>query len=395
MPGTKNIVILGASVGGLGIAHYIVRHTLPKLQQVQDVKYVLHLVDPSTHFWWHVAAPREIVSVKAMEHSKCFVPIMDGFQQYASLKDSVVFHHGSATDLDTKARKVSIKTHEGDQEFLDYYALVIATGVRSPTPLTTLHGDHTISQKALEEANEQLASAKDIVISGGGPVGVETAGEIGYTYGGKAKITLIAGSDKLLPVLRKGLADKAQKLLVKNGVTVRYSIKVTAAEKQADGRTEIQLDNGEKMSADVYIPAAGVKPNTEWLPENLKSKTGYVATNPTTLRVDGAGPRVYAAGDVAAVDNGGVLLSFSSTPVLGANLTHDLLTDAKVGGALAEKAYKRKDAETQLVPVGPKAGVAAFNGFQMPGFIVPIVKGRDYMVSHMPNITQGKKYAKA
>lgn len=196
----------------------------------------MHLVDPSTHFWWHIGAPREIVSVQEMKHSSYFVPIMDGFQQYPNLKDSIIFHQGAAAGLDTNARTVSIKTHEGGEETLQFYALVIATGVRSPTPLTTLHGEHTVSQKALEEVNGRLASAKDIVISGGGPVGVEIAGEIGHRYGGKAKITLIAASNKLLPVLRQSLAEKAQQLLEKNGVTVVYKNKVTGWEVMSDGR---------------------------------------------------------------------------------------------------------------------------------------------------------------
>lgn len=64
-------MIVGASFGGLSIAHYICRHTLPKLKDAKDAKYELHLIDPSTHFWWHNAAPREMVSIKEMPHSKC------------------------------------------------------------------------------------------------------------------------------------------------------------------------------------------------------------------------------------------------------------------------------------------------------------------------------------
>ncbi|KAI7643525.1 hypothetical protein KC319_g12607 [Hortaea werneckii] len=243
--------------------------------------------------------------------------------------------------------------------------------------------------------NTKLASAKEIVISGGGPVGVETAGEIGTHLGGKANITLIAGSDKLLPVLRKSLSDKAQRQLEKVGVHVKFGTKVTGADSTSEeGKTEVQLDNGEKIAADVYIPAFGVQPNTEFLPEKLKGSGGYVATNGKTLRVDAAGPRVYAAGDVSAVDKGGVLNLYSSIPVLGANVSHDLLSEAGLS-AVPEKSYVRKDGETQLVPVGPKTGVGAFNGWQMPGFAVSMIKGKDYMLKNMGDITEGKKWAKA
>lgn len=394
MSETRNIVILGASFAGLSAAHYLAKHTLPQLKRSKDVKYALHLVDPSTHLWWHIAAPREIVSVKDMPHSKCFVPAMDGFKQYPDLKDSIIFHQGSAAGLDTNSRTVAIKTHEGGEETLHYYALVIATGIRSPTPLTTLQGDHTISMGALDEMNEKLKTAKDIVIAGGGPVGVETAGEIGVALNGSAKITLIAGSDKLLPVLRKSLAAKAQKQLEKVGVTVLYNTKTTGSEQTPDGKTEIKLDNGKTMTADVFIPAYGVTPNTEFLPENLKGKGGYVETNGQTLRVDAAGPFVYAAGDVSGVDKGGVLNLHSSIPVFGANITHDLLEDAKVG-SFAERKYARNDGETQLVPIGPKTGVGAFNGWSMPGFAISFAKGKQYFTNTMPDITEGKKWVKA
>ncbi|KAI7387146.1 hypothetical protein KC336_g17603 [Hortaea werneckii] len=363
MSETRNIVVLGTSFGGLSIAHYLLKHTFPKLQQAQDVKYALHLVDPSDHFWWHIGAPREIVSVKEMKHSDCFVPTMECFKQYSNFKDSITFHHGTATALDTEARNVSVDKHEGGSETIDYYALVIATGVRSPTPLTTLQGNYTTSQQALEEMNTKLGSAKEIVISGGGPVGVETAGEIGTHLNGKANITLIAGSDKLLPVLRQSLSDKVQRQLEKLGVKVKFGTKVTGAEETSEGKTEVQLDNGEKIAADVYIPAFGVKPNTEFLPEKLKGSGGYVATNGKTLRVDAAGPRVYAAGDVSAVDKGGVLNLYSSIPVLGAKCA--------------------------------KTGVGAFNGWQMPGFAVSMIKGKDYMLKNMGDITEGKKWVKA
>ena len=53
-------------------------------------------------------------------------------------------------------------------EALPYYALVIATGIRSPTAATTLHGDHTISMKALEDMNTRLAAATEVIVGGGG-----------------------------------------------------------------------------------------------------------------------------------------------------------------------------------------------------------------------------------
>lgn len=404
MSETRNIVVLGASLGGLSAAHYLAKHTLPELRKARDVKYELHLVDQSTHFWWHVSAPRAIVSVEQMKHADTFVPIMEGFKQYTNLKDSIKFHHATITGLDTSTRNVLIRTSEGNNEELSYHALIIATGINTHTPLTSLQGDHTVSQRALEQMNSRLATAKDIVVGGGGPVGVETAGELGAHLQGKAKITLLTASKKLLPVLRQSLSDKVQRQLENVGVTVRYGTRIQGSQALPDGRTEIKLENGETMTADVYIPAVGVTPSTDFLPADLKESSGYVKSNPETLRVDVAGSRVYAVGDVSGVDKGGVLNFFNSFPVASANISRDLLSEVRVEDAAEieakrqdnpEKKYQRKDTETQLVPVGPKTGVGAFNGWQMPGFAVSLVKGRNYMTNQIPQFTEGKKWVKA
>lgn len=395
MAETRNIVVLGASFAGLSIAHYLARHTLPKLIDYKEANYVVHLIDPSTHFWWHIGAPREIVSVKSMPHDKYFVPIKNGFKQYpAAVQEKILFHQGKASGIDITARTVTY-TPAGSEtpETLPYYALFIATGVSSPTPLTTLHGDHTISIKALDEMNVKLATAKSVLISGGGPVGVETAGELATHLHGKAEITLVTGSDKLLPVFKKSRADKAAKLLEKHGVKVQYNTRVTGSTEAAGGQTTVTFKDGSSQTVDVYIPAAGVLPNTEFLPAELKNEKGYVKTNPATLRVDAAGPRVYAVGDVAGVDRGGVLKLYGSLPIVGNNFNLDVLGAAKLG-SFTEKKYTRKDEETQLVPIGAKAGVAAFNGWGMPQMMVSMFKGKDYMAGQIPTISEGTQWKK-
>lgn len=304
MAEVRKLVILGASFGGLGAFHYLARHVLPHLK---GARYEIHLVDESSRFWWHIAAPRQIVTMKELSIDKTFIPIADIINQYPNLRDSIFFHQGSATALDTEARTVTISKQGGESETVAYYALVIATGVKSPTPLTTFHGDYTVSQKALEDINIKLGTAKEIVISGGGPVGVETAGEIGFHLQGNAKVTLITGGDQLLPVFNKTRALKAQKQLELVKVTVIYGVRVEKAEQGADGTTKLSLSNGKTISSDIYIPAGGVTPNSSFVPAALKASNGYINTNKETMRVDAAGPRVYASGDISGVDSGGVM----------------------------------------------------------------------------------------
>lgn len=414
MSEARNIVLLGAGFAGQGAAHYFMRHVYPSLKTKEpSANYNLIIVDQSTKFWFNVSAPRAIASAKLMPHAKTFVPIDEGFKQYGKDFDIITFHHAQPTSLNTQNRTVTIKDVTGDAnadantpahtQTISYYALIIATGAATPTPLTSLHGDHTRSEAALDEINQRLTRASSVIISGGGPVGVETAGEIGEALNGanikstpKVKVTLVAGSSKLLPVLGQKYATKAEKYLKKVGVDVIYNAKVSRVDlnTSAESHTNVTLDNGETLHADVYIPATGVTPSTSFLPADLLNERGYVQTNPATLRVDPAGDRVYAIGDVGSYTRGGILDIIAAIPVFGAVLGRDLGV-AVANGKAANRVHKPDTSETQVVPVGSKAGVGAFKGFGMPSFAVRQIKGKDYMIGNMKKTTWGLQYAKA
>ena len=416
MSETRNIVVVGAGFAGQGVAHYFMRHLLPMLKNDQKtIDYKVVIIDQSTHFWWHISAPRAIASTKSMPHNKTFIPIEEGFKQYGKDFDRISFHHAQPTMVDTQNRTITIKDVSKNAgatsntpartQTIPYHSLVIATGTMTPTPLTSFHGDHAKSMEALDDINKRLARAQSVIISGGGPVGVETAGEVGEALNGtnvssgkpKVKVTLITGSNKLLPVLGSKYADKADKALGKVGVNVRYNAKVAKVDLNTtdEKKTYIHLDNGETLEADVYIPATGVQPNTGFLPREILNEKGYVNTDPTTLRVNDAGERVYCVGDVGSYTRGGVLALMPAVPAVGANLGKDLgltFSNSKV----ANRQYKPdNDSETQVVPVGSKGGVGAFKGFGMPSFAVKQIKGKDYMLSNMKKYTWGTQFAKA
>ena len=62
-------------------------------------------------------------------------------------------------------------------------------------------------------------------------------------------------------------------------------------------KTTVTLEDGQTLEADLYIPAFGMRYNTGFMAVELLTAQGRVATNPATLRVDAAGPRVYACYD--------------------------------------------------------------------------------------------------
>ncbi|KAF7187436.1 Oxidoreductase phnG [Pseudocercospora fuligena] len=380
----RNIVILGASYAGLNTTHYLARHVLPKL----DSPHKIILVDPSTQFYLTHASPRAIASYDLMPESIMFHDIATGVKQYG---DKVKFIQGSALSWDPESRIVRIQRSEsGYEESISYHALILATGTKTSSPLFTLQGvSHYDAQEALDAIHKQLTSAKRIVIAGGGPAAVETAGELGELLNGtagwfssrpsnpKAKITLYTNSSKLLPILRESVAKQAEGYLNRVGVDVVYNTKVSSAKKEPNGKTKVQLHDGEEVVADIYIPAMGVQPMNQYIPKALLDASGYVKTNEKTLRVDQAGALVYAIGDIGSYSSNSIVDIYDSVPVLGTNIERDLRAgNGKPAGP--DREFKGKPT-TQLVPVGRGKGVGEVFGWKVPSFFVWLIKGRDFM----------------
>ena len=406
MPETRNILILGASYSGLGAAHYFLKHVYPSLPNDGKVKYQVILVNPSTKWFMRHASPRAVASSKLMPDEKIFYDIEPGFKQYG---DKIKFVQAKATHWDDKARTVMIQKPDGSEETVPYWALVLATGTKTVSPLFASAGTpHTVTQAALKAVHDQLTSAKTIVIAGGGPAGVETAGELGDMLNGsagwfssrpshpKAKIIVITSSSKLLPELRQSISDTAEKYLNRVGVDVRYKTKISSTRTTTGGKTSVMLHDGEEIDADIYIASMGVQPLSEYVPSHLKDQKGYVLQNDKTLRVD-AGPRVYAVGDVGTYSSDGIFDIINGLPVMETNLKRDLLAshsnpDAKASGK--DREFKKIEKETQIVPIGPDKGVGAVFGWRVPSFFVWMLKGRDFMSGDGYKRVDGQAWAK-
>ncbi|KAI1616826.1 hypothetical protein EDD37DRAFT_60227 [Exophiala viscosa] len=403
----KNIVILGGSYAGVSTAHYLLKHVLPKLPNKKAYKVIL--VSTSDQAMCRPACPRAMISDDMLPQEKLFVSIPKAFKQYS--QGTFHFIKGTATELDHTTRSVSLSLPDGATEGIIFHALVIATGASTPSPLLGLNRDVEYLRSSWTAFRQALPSAKKIVIVGGGPAGIETAGELGEYLNGRAgwfrsemvrpkvDITVVTAGTRILPILRSSLAEQAEIYLAKVGVTVLKNARVTAVEPQDAGteqvgsKATITLQNGEKLDADLYIPATGTRPNTYFVNKTLLMSDGRVDTNPSTLRVDRAGPRIYVVGDAASYARPGVHLILSAIPVLCTNIERDLLvTESKPGGE--DRSYKEDKRETQMVPIGKSKGVGAAMGYKMPSFLVWLIKGRDYWLWTTGNLWSGKQWAK-
>jgi NADH dehydrogenase FAD-containing subunit len=406
----KKIVILGGSFAGVSTAHYLLKHVVPHLPD--KASYQVIIASASSQAMCRPACPRALISDDMFPQQKLFVNIPNAFEQYP--KGSFRFIHGTATELDHTNRTVSISLAVRNTEKIDFYALVIATGASTPSPLLGLNRDDEFLRTNWTAFRKALPTAKSIVIAGGGPAGIETAGELGEFLNGRAgwfssklanpkvPITVVGADSKILPALRPAIAKKAEGYLAKVGVTVVKNARVKtvaphgAGTDSATTKATLTLEDGKTLDADLYIPATGTRLNTGFIHEALLTADGRVDTNTSTLRVDKAGPRVYAVGDAASYARPAVHLILNAIPVLCANIKRDLLlASGKEESSVSEdRLFKEDTRETQMVPIGKSKGVGAAMGYKLPSFMVWLIKGRDYWLWTTGDLWSGKQWAK-
>ena len=398
LPPKKDILILGGSYTGVSIAHYLLKHGLPTLPSPSSYRIVL--LSASSQILCRPACPRALISDAMFPQDKLFVQIEQQFKQYN--KEKWTFVHANVTEVDHTARVVTVlRSGTGEKQLLNFHALVIATGAATPSPLLGLNTDETALRETWKEFRKALPLAKSIVVAGGGPAGVEVAGELGEHLNGRARwfasrpenpkvaITLVASGADILPALRPSIAEKAEQYLASVGVVLIKNARVEAVSPSNAGmdlpnlvsKVNVTISNGTTLEADLYIPATGTTPNTSFLSPSLLDSNGRIITNSKTLRVEAAGVRVYAAGDASNFASKPAIHHILNViPILGANMKRDLLLEAQVSATEVgvDRVFEEDTRETQLVPIGKKTGVGAAMGWRLPSWLVWMIKGRDY-----------------
>ena len=397
-----NFLILGGQFAGTGVAHYLLKHTIPALRALDPSRaYHVTIVSASDAYYYKVGAPRVLVQPElARDDSKtpAFVPLADLFAQYPA--DAYTIVRGTATAVDPAARTVTVAKSDQSTTAQRYDSLVLATGSTTASPLWAQHGDAAKSRAALAAVHAALPAAKTILLAGGGPVGVESAGELAQHYPGAA-ITLLSGGERLLQRLSARTSAKAESMLTTAGVKVVHDVRVTDDGGAADGRpATLRLSDGSTRAVDVYLDATGGRPNTAFLPKAWVDERGRVPVD-DTLRgtVAGMGARVYAVGDVASNSSMGVIdVVFGVKPVgrsIGQDVAKLLVEEgkaSKVSGKALEAAKFAPIRDSQFVPIGSKGGVGQLMGWGLPSFAVWLVKSRDFMFGSAKPRAEGSDY---
>ena len=295
------IVIIGASFAGLTVTSNLLKNVLPPLTQSGKQTFKVTLVNPADDFYWKIGAPRTVVNPSSLPAEKTIIPIAPVFSKYSAEQFQFIKAYASSIDANTRSLKLSTG------QSVSYDTLVICSGTHFRTNIWSTTPGSEALKAALEDMHKRIPSADTILVAGGGPAGVETAGELGELYGNKKDITLLSGTDNLLNRLsNKNVGKDAEARLTKMGVKVVHGVQVTKSHEE-NKKEIIQLSNGETRTVDVYIEAIGDKPNSSFVPKEWLTDKGQVKTDAQTLRLDVPGVTgVYCYGTVASYSDGSI-----------------------------------------------------------------------------------------
>jgi NADH:ubiquinone reductase (H+-translocating) len=298
------VLVLGGGFAGIGAAHELKKSDV---EVVVVDKHDYHTFQPLLYQ----------VATGLLEQPAVGHPIRDLFHG----QDNARVHQDRITAIDLDARRVTFS--ELDSLSYDYLVLGLGAevnffGVEGAAdhafPLYTLPDAVRLKKhvlRAWEEADRKPEVIEDgalnVVVVGGGPTGIETAGALAELYNGvfrkdypdvaadQAKIILVEAGPELFPMFKADIRAYAEKALAKRGVEV-----MTGEVVESITPLRVALKSGTVLPAHTLVWGAGLQGNALVQSLGLELERGNRIGVDSELRIP-AHPEVYAVGDVAAI----------------------------------------------------------------------------------------------
>ncbi|KAI9456055.1 FAD/NAD-P-binding domain-containing protein [Lactarius psammicola] len=285
-----NIVVIGGSYAGTKAVELIAARMHPTHRTI--------LVEPHSHFHHLYALPRYSV-VHGFEH-RAFIPYSAMFKDLPPDATEVVRSRVTAIYPD----RVELDCGEP----ISYEYLIIATGTCSTPPSTLDVKGKADGIAFLQRHQRRVERANQIVVVGGGAVGVQLATDIKDYYTSKS-VTLVHSRSRVMhkfhPKLHDLISARAEELGVK--MVLNERVKVPADGFPDDGSEfDVDLLSGSHLRADLVIRATGhtpISPPLHSLAPECITPDGFISVRPTLQLANTAYPRIFAIGDVADTKN--------------------------------------------------------------------------------------------
>ena len=207
------------------------------------------------------------------------------------------------TSVNTKEKTVLFVNKDGTAETLQYDSLVLATGADAfMPPIKGREKQGILSLRGLEDGERidaaVKAGAKSAVIMGAGLIGLETG--VALIERG-LKVTVVEMLPQILPqMLDADMAKQVQEHLEAKGMCILTG--KTVEEFLGENRVTGIIAGGERIEADLFVSAFGVRANTK-LAVDAGIPLGETRAIKTNARMETDVKDVYAVGDCAESPN--------------------------------------------------------------------------------------------
>ncbi len=241
-------------------------------------------------------------------------------------KNGIELIKGEAVDVDRENKVVTMK----DGEKIEYDKLVFATGsypIVPPIPGIDKKNVFSVKKEFdyLKHVYEQMKGVKDLVIIGGGFIGMEFADEC--RKGRDINVTVVEALPHCLEMaMDTEFSIEAEDKLKETGVKILVNSRVEAI--LGDEKvTGVKLSDGTQLKADMVILGIGARANTE-----LAKKCGLELGFGNTIKVN-AYMQTYTDSDVFACGDCAEKRSFFDGMPTGVMLASIATSEARIAGA--------------------------------------------------------------
>mmetsp|Transcript_56226 Transcript_56226/g.131698 ORF Transcript_56226/g.131698 Transcript_56226/m.131698 type:complete len:408 (+) Transcript_56226:55-1278(+) len=234
------VLILGCGPSGNGAAKALAKDKSLEVTVITGCKFIE----------WPIAM--SYVLTRPETHSKALAPNPSEFEV-----PGVSYTYSVVEKVDPQSKRVFV---DGSKP-ISYDFLIVATGFRVPLLYPKPGMSLSARKQEVSDFGKQLLNAKSIVVLGGGPVGMEVAGDIKAAHPG---LNVVLLAKDLLRQWPLEIRQDVEGQLAKMGIELKkISKNVDILEPQLTPGS-LKVD-GQDIQYDLLLPMFSQGPNTEFL----------------------------------------------------------------------------------------------------------------------------------